>query len=90
MRRQDAEQLAPAVALKTQTVARQSLANDEAANLQRKIRDAHQAAGLLVEMWNFEEPAFRLAAGVLAGDAVEPAFDASGQAEVCRVDREDE
>src|SRR5690606_23368419 len=47
-----------------------------------------EAAGLFVEMGELENPAPRLAAGVLARDAVEPAFDAARQPEIGGVDGE--
>ena len=45
------------------------------------FRNLPEAAGFLVQVRNFEEPALGLASGVLAGDAVEPAFNATGQQE---------
>ncbi len=41
-------------------------------------------------MGDLEQPAPGLAAGVLAGDAIEPALDAAGEPEVGRIDGEDE
>src|ERR1700675_318028 len=41
-------------------------------------------------MRDLEQPTLGLAAGMLAGDAIEPAFDAAGQPEVRGIDGEDE
>jgi hypothetical protein len=43
-----------------------------------------------MEVPQFERPAFRLVAGMAAGNAVQPSLDAAGQREVGRVDRQDE
>ena len=90
MGRQDAQQLAAALPLDAQAIAGQRLARGDAPDLEREIGDAHQASGLLVEMRDLEQPTLGLAAGMLAGDAIEPALDAAGQPEVGGVDGQDE
>ena len=79
MGRQNAQQLAAALPLDAEAIARQRLARGDASDLEREIGDAHQAAGLLVEMGDLEQPTLRLAAGMLARDAVKPALDAARQ-----------
>ena len=51
---QDAQQLAPVVALNAQAIAGQRLARGDSPDLECEVGDAHQAAGLLVEMRDLE------------------------------------
>ena len=84
------QQFAPSLPPDVEAVAGQRLPSDDAANVEGEIGRPRQAAGLLVEMGDLEDPAMDLTAGVLAGDAVEPAFDPAGQPEIIGVDGQDQ
>ncbi|TCS29622.1 hypothetical protein EDC15_1207 [Acetobacter aceti NBRC 14818] len=66
------------------------LAANNSPQVEREIGDTRQAAGFLVKMGNLEQPALRLMPGMFTSDAVEPAFDAARQAEIGRVDGQDQ
>lgn len=87
---QDAQPLAAGLPVERQPVAGQGLARDDPADVQREIRGPRQASGLVVQVGHLEQPAPRLAAGVLARHPIEPALDAARQAEIERVDGQDE
>ena len=65
------------MALKRKPIAGQRLARDNPADVEREVGEAGETRALGVEMPELESPAVLLTAGVLAGDAVEPAFDAA-------------
>src|SRR5437868_360424 len=71
-------------------IAGKRLSQDDAAKIEGEVRDTREAAGLLVEMGELEDPAAGLPTGMLAGDAIEPALDAAGQPEISRIDRQHE
>lgn len=66
------------------------LAGGDAPQIEREIGDTRQTAGFFVEMGDLEQPALRLMPGMFTGDTVEPAFDTTGQAEIGRVDGQDQ
>ena len=86
----DPQSLAAGLTFDFKPVAGQRLARGDTAKLQCEIGDADEASGLFVKVGNLEDPTGRLAAGMLAGDAVEPALDAAGQPKIGRIDGEDE
>jgi hypothetical protein len=73
-----------------QSVAKQRLAADDATDVEGEVREPGEAAGFFVKVRDLEQPAVGLPAGMLAGDAVEPALDSAGQPEIRRVDGENE
>ena len=84
------QQVAPALAFDAQPIAWKGLAGGDPAQVEGEIGELGEAAGFLVRTGDLEQPALGLAAGVLTGDAIEPALDAAGEPEVGRVDGEDE
>src|SRR3546814_20374977 len=58
------------------------------AELESVARQWRERALLHVQMLEVEAPARRLAAAMLAHDAVEPAFKTAGQVEISPVDRQ--
>lgn len=89
--RREAQQFGPIrPALDGQPVARQPLALGDGAQVDGEIGEAGEAARLGVQVAEVEGPALRLTAGVLAGEAVQPALDAAGEAEVFPPDGEHE
>lgn len=80
----------PPLAPDREAITGKRLAANNAAQVEREIRNTRQAAGFLMEMGNLEQPALRLVPGMFAGDAVEPAFDTTGQAKIGRVDGQDQ
>src|SRR3546814_15620931 len=60
----------------------------ERAQLESEALQWRERARLHVQMLEVEAPARRLAAAMLAHDAVEPAFKTAGQVEISPVDRQ--
>src|SRR5579885_2652389 len=73
-----------------QPVAGQRLPADDLAQVVGEVLERREAAGLRVEIRNVEAPAGRLAATVLAHQAIQPALETAGQAEVGAVDGQDQ
>src|SRR5262249_34510198 len=76
------------MAFEREQIAGRRLARDNPADVEREVGEARETRALGVEMPELEPPAVPLTAGVLARDAVEPAFDTARQGEVGRVDRQ--
>lgn len=84
------QQFPPPLVPDRKAIAGERLAAGDAPQVEREIGDTRQTAGFLVKMGNLEQPALRLVPGMFAGDAVEPAFNAARQAEIGRVDGQDQ
>jgi len=78
----------PPIPRKGKDVSRYALLLHDAAQIERKVGIARQAAAFLVQRFEGKTPAFLAAAAVFAGEAIEPAFDPAGKGEVGGVDRE--
>src|SRR5215831_3995192 len=74
------------MAFEREQVAGQRLARDNPADVESEVGEARETRALGVEMPELKPPAVALTAGVFARQAIEPAFDATGQREVGRVD----
>src|SRR3546814_1010169 len=74
--------------LEPERVAGQRLTPHDRAQLESEALQWRERARLHVQMLEVEAPARRLAAAMLAHDAVEPAFKTAGQVEISPVDRQ--
>src|SRR3546814_6086441 len=74
--------------LDPERVAGQRLTPHDRAQLESEALQWRERARLHVQMLEVEAPARRLAAAMLAHDAVEPAFKTAGQVEISPVDRQ--
>jgi hypothetical protein len=61
----------------------------DVAQVERKMFERRQCAGLHVEMSEIETPAAALTAAMLAHEAIEPALETAPQPEIFPIDRQD-
>ena len=78
------------VARDDEFVAGQGLPPNDLAQVERKVFERREAAGLGVEMQKIKTPAALLAAAVLADKPVKPALESTGQTEIGAVDGQHE